>query len=171
MARVTLEDLLCMVRGYVRDNLPGDAPGELRVTLLSGRQITHTVLPFGPPPEPPADPPPPEPGAGAGRVPPPAPLPPCRHSEDFRDVVWFGQRQEPLFTPAQAAVVRQLWRAWENGTPGVSQETLIEGAALECGRLRDVFRGHPCWGTMIISPRRGLYMLNSQALYHAPPNA
>src|SRR2546423_10646790 len=62
----------------------------------------------------------------------PAPaLPPsCRHSADFRCVVWCGV--EYVFTPTQAAVVRQLWEAADEGTPSVGQATLLEGAGSDC---------------------------------------
>ena len=77
----------------------------------------------------------------------------ARHSDDFRFVVWYGS--EYSFTGTQAAVVEQLWTAWENGTPEVGDRKLIEVAGSEAERLRDLFKQaarqtHPAWGTMIV---------------------
>jgi hypothetical protein len=33
----------------------------------------------------------------------------------------------------------------------LSQETLLEVAESDCERLRWLFKGHPAWGTMIVS--------------------
>jgi hypothetical protein len=77
-----------------------------------------------------------------------------RHSEDFRSVDWNGTQY--FFTATQAAVVMALWQAWKNGTPVLSDETLIERAGLaDNARLRDSFRDHPAWGTMIVEANRG----------------
>lgn len=84
---------------------------------------------------------------------------PCRHGIDFASVVWFGASY--AFTGNQAAVVKLLWRAWENGTPCVRDETLTSAADRDetltaaadrddGARLGDLFRGHPAWGTMIV---------------------
>jgi hypothetical protein len=76
-----------------------------------------------------------------------------RHGPDFRSVDWCG-REYP-FTKAQAACVKVLWEAWENGTPEVGNYTILQAAKSEQSRLQDVFkqRGkmHPAWGTMIVS--------------------
>jgi hypothetical protein len=73
----------------------------------------------------------------------------CAHSPDFRSVRWLGESYD--FTAAQAVIVGMLWDAWERRTPDVGHETLLSGAGLETRRLADVFKGHPAWGTMIIS--------------------
>jgi hypothetical protein len=52
-------------------------------------------------------------GVAPGSVTPPAEQ--CRHSQDFRSVIWYGT--EYTFTGYQAAVVSQVWQAWQNGTP------------------------------------------------------
>jgi hypothetical protein len=79
------------------------------------------------------------------------PLPPARHTEDFRSVHWFGTTY--CFTEIQAQVVALLWEAWENGTPDVGQRTLRAQAQVQSDRLQDVFKdkghSHPAWGTMI----------------------
>src|SRR5262249_46621140 len=79
---------------------------------------------------------------------------PARHSDDYRSVHWFGT--DHSFTPNQAAVVAMLWQAWENGTPDVGYEALLQAADSQ-GRLVDVFKirvgkktkKHPDWGTMV----------------------
>lgn len=84
-------------------------------------------------------------------VPPAEPATPAldaRHSVDFRSVRWFGI--DYTFTPTQAAVVKSLWENWENETPDVGQDAILEGAGSECDRLRDLFRNHPAWGTLIV---------------------
>ena len=87
------------------------------------------------------------------KAPPPAdgrPLPPARHSKDFRSVHWYGDGYS--FTPTQAHCIKVLWEAWENGTPDVGQETILEHPEVEAEsrRLADVFKGHPAWGKMIV---------------------
>jgi hypothetical protein len=78
-----------------------------------------------------------------------APSPSARHSRDFRSVHWFGA--DHFFTPTQAACVKVLWEAWENGTPDLGQDSILEHPEVEAEseRLVDVFKGHPAWGTMI----------------------
>jgi len=71
----------------------------------------------------------------------------CKHSPDFRNVVWCGR--EFIFTGLQAAVVKVLWQAWELGTPDVGDAFLLESCASSGKRLRDVFKGNKAWGTMI----------------------
>jgi hypothetical protein len=81
---------------------------------------------------------------------PPAPaqtLPPARHSPDFRSVDWFGTPY--TFTASQAACVTLLWAAWKQGTPEMSDETILELAEFKNDRLYTLFRRHPAWGTMI----------------------
>lgn len=70
------------------------------------------------------------------------------HSPDFRSVNWYGTLHE--FTPQQAACVKVLWEAWENGTPAVGDATTLEAADSKAERLGLVFRDHPAWGTMIV---------------------
>jgi hypothetical protein len=84
-------------------------------------------------------------------------LPPTSHSPDYCAVRWHGEAY--TFTPTQAAVVRQLWEAWADGSPEVRQETLLEAADSTAGRLRDLFRGHPAWGNLIVPAAKGMYRL------------
>ena len=73
----------------------------------------------------------------------------CKHSSDFRSVVWFGDAFD--FTATQAACVKVLWENWENGTSEVSQETVLYIAGSVATRLVDLFKKHPAWGKMIVS--------------------
>lgn len=86
------------------------------------------------------------------------------HSADFHSVRWYGQNF--TFTHQQAAVVTLLWQAWENGTPDLGQEHLLERSGSESGRLRDVFKEsqgmHPAWGEMVVESRRGVYRLQER---------
>lgn len=85
----------------------------------------------------------------------------ARHSEDFSSVVWFGS--EYSFTKTQAACVRVLWEAWEQKTPDLKEETILERAGSEGSRLRDVFKSkggmHAAWGTMIVPAGKGRFRL------------
>jgi hypothetical protein len=85
----------------------------------------------------------------------PAIPPPARHSIDFRSVHWFGT--DYSLTATQAACVKVLWQAWENGTPELAQATILEDRDVESEstRLRDVFRNHSAWGTMIVPGKTG----------------
>jgi hypothetical protein len=85
-------------------------------------------------------------------------LQPCRHSPDFATVNWFGVTEH--FTPSQAAVVRLLWDAWENGTPAVRQAWLLEQAGSDSSKLSDVFKDNPSWGRTVVPGRqRGTFQL------------
>lgn len=85
--------------------------------------------------------------------------PRARHSPCFRSVYWYGTSY--AFTGNQAACVKLLWEMWENDTPDVSHEKLVETAevSMETGRVVDIFKinvagkstKHPAWGTMIVS--------------------
>jgi hypothetical protein len=85
----------------------------------------------------------------------------ARHGPDFASCWWFGAYY--TFTASQARAVAVLWAAWENGTPDVRQETLLESAGSESSRLDNLFRRHPAWGTMIVpGPQKGLFRLNEE---------
>jgi hypothetical protein len=92
----------------------------------------------------------------------PAPAHPGRsHSLDYRTCIWDGA--EYVFTRTQAACVRVLWEAADNGTAGVDQHTVLTEAESFQGRLDHVFRSnsrmHPAWGVMIQGLGHGLYRL------------
>ena len=75
-------------------------------------------------------------------------LQPCRHSVDFACVRWHGESYS--FTATQAAIVRVLWSAWEEGCPEIRQETLLDQVGSESRNLSDLFKGHPAWGKLIV---------------------
>jgi len=75
--------------------------------------------------------------------------PACRCSLDCRSVLWHGERFS--FTKSQAAVVKMLWAAWQNGTPDLGSETMLSEINSNLARLRDMFRSHPAFGSMIIA--------------------
>lgn len=83
---------------------------------------------------------------------------PARHSFDFRSVHWFGIDYN--FTPNQAAAVKMLWEAWENGTPDIGGDTLATKVDSDSRRARDIFKGHPAFGKMICpGTTKGTYRL------------
>lgn len=132
-SHTTLEDVLAVVRAYVRDAHPDDQPVRLAIWLKSGEQVR---LPISNP----------------------AAVAPCTHSEDYRSVRWYGQPYS--FTALQAAVVKLLWEAWQGGTPEVGQAVLLEAAGSAGSRVRDLFRGHAAWDDGAIGPgTRGTFRL------------
>lgn len=81
------------------------------------------------------------------------------HGPDFRDVTWYETKY--VFSAKQAACVRILWEAWEQGTPWIADGTLLQKANVgDRQRLRDVFRDHAAWGKMIVQgPQQDLHGL------------
>jgi hypothetical protein len=80
-------------------------------------------------------------------------------------VVWYGA--DYTFTATQAAAVSQLWQAWQNGTPDVGDQTILESIGSQARRLLDLFRDgnemHPAWGTMIVDGgTKGAHRLSGQ---------
>jgi hypothetical protein len=71
------------------------------------------------------------------------------HSPDFASVRWRGQVY--TFSPKQRRVVAALWRAREQGYEWVSTEALLEAAESLGGRVKELFKGHPAWGVLIVS--------------------
>jgi hypothetical protein len=74
------------------------------------------------------------------------------YSDDFRDIKWQGQSFG--LTPRQAEVVRLLYRAYENGTPQLSDKFICAALHTSESRLRDTFRKSKVWGTLIIPGNR-----------------
>jgi hypothetical protein len=73
-------------------------------------------------------------------------------------VHWFGTPYE--FTAQQAACIKVLWEARDNGTPTLGDATILEAADSDAERLGLVFRDHPAWGTMIVEgSTRGTHRL------------
>jgi hypothetical protein len=128
----------------------GRRPRSIRLDLEGADRPLHLPMP----------PPTPQPRQAAPAPPaPPAPQPRgVKHSPDFRCVNWYGQIYS--LTPAQAAVVRILWDAWENETPDVGQESLLESSGSESAKLSDVFKDSPAWNTLVVSGgSRGTFRL------------
>ena len=73
------------------------------------------------------------------------------HSDGWRSVRWYGTTYS--FTVNQARVVEPLWKAWEQRTPDVGDETLLIAVDHESppANLRNLFRTHAAWGTMIVA--------------------
>lgn len=83
------------------------------------------------------------------------------HSPDFRSLNWYGDPYK--FSAVQAAVVKVLWEARDNGTPDVGQQALLEEAGSESTRLVDVFKRNEAWGIVIVpGESAGTYRLGER---------
>lgn len=84
------------------------------------------------------------------------------HSPDFRTLQWHSDTYH--FSPTQARCISILFSAWERKHDAVSQETILTQAESDARRLRDLFRGHPAWGNLIVAgSTRGTFRLASRA--------
>lgn len=81
----------------------------------------------------------------------------AKAGDDFRSMNWYGTIHE--FTPTQAACIRVLWEHWKQETPTVGEQTILESAESNSPRLRDVFKNHAAWGTMIVPANKGAFKL------------
>lgn len=81
----------------------------------------------------------------------------CVAGPGFASIRWYGKQY--TFAAAQSRIVERLWHAWQAGTPDVHQSRLLEDTDSESQRLVDLFKGHPAWGTLIISTAKGVYRL------------
>ena len=79
-------------------------------------------------------------------------------SGDFRSCRWYGRYFR--FTYTQSKVVKLLFEAWQRGAPELAESTILNRVNSGAVRLYDLFRGHPAWGSLIITAGRGLYQLN-----------
>lgn len=86
-----------------------------------------------------------------------------RHLSDFRAVYWPGLGRF-AFTGKQAAAVRLLWEAMDDGSWEVGQNALLTAVGSDCLRLRDLFRRSPAWGAVIIQG-------TAPGMYRLPPGA
>jgi hypothetical protein len=81
------------------------------------------------------------------------------HSQDFSSVRVNGV--EYTFSPIQAACVKVLYEAWQNGTPDVSSSYLLSDIESDSRHIRDIFKFCPAWKTLIVPGlARGTYRLN-----------
>jgi hypothetical protein len=131
----------------------GQVPVYLTLTLPDGRKEKRPVptppgvLPFPVPPEPAED-----------EEAEPRPLDElCRR--------FFWPQPHPgvtfRFSEKQSRVVKSLLEARARRAPDVEQRKLLDAADSDTGRVRDLFRGHPAWGTMIVQGEvSGTYRLN-----------
>ena len=55
----------------------------------------------------------------------------------------------PLLYDEEA--IRILWNAGKNSTPEVGHDYILVEIGSDSSRLRDIFKGHPAWNTMIVS--------------------
>ena len=128
-----LVDLLKSAREYCAMFVPDEIPSYVEIMLQGGEIIRHPL--------------------------PRVALAARHHSVDFRSVVWDGIPY--ALTGTQAAIVAILWAEWQAGTPEVSQAALLEGVGSLTARVRELFRGSPAWGTLIVSgSRKGTLKLN-----------
>jgi hypothetical protein len=146
-----LDDFHSVARHYINTITNGTRRPVVMVAYLDDGQIIPIPIP---------------PAAGLGLKTRPDPT----HSEDFHSVNWYGTVYS--FSDTQAAVVALLWKAWENGSPEVGCSYLVENAVEEPEdadqfyrkpKLSDIFKGHPAWGTLIASTRKGNYFLSREA--------
>ena len=89
-----------------------------------------------------------------------------RHSKDFSFVHWNGT--DHSFTKTQADAVSEWWQAIVNGTPDLRDETVLAeiGAKGRNPNLRDIFKDHPAWGTMIVRGiRKGTHRLSPTDIF------
>jgi len=79
-------------------------------------------------------------------------------SDDYRSGRWKHHRF--TFSTTQAAVMEKLHFNWKQGTPEVSKDTLLDAAGSDGRELRDLFRRHEAWKTLITQGSRpGLWRL------------
>jgi len=101
---------------------------------------------------------------GVGPRPAPAPTasagdaPVLQQEADFRVLHFRGQTWH--LGPMQASVVRQLHEAWRSGQHWVSGKVVLSKAGASSMRMRDLFKAHPGWRTLLLSDGRGQYRLN-----------
>lgn len=139
-------NLLAAIQQYVSSKYIGQTAVELSLRLSGGGRVKEPI----PPTAVRIDVPPQQVWASG-----PAP----KHTEGFRRVYWPGLG-EFTFSWKQGAAVRELWAAWEEQSPGVSQEAVLQAAESDCARLYDLFRRHSAWGVLIIQgDKSGTYRL------------
>ena len=81
------------------------------------------------------------------------------HSADYRRVDWRGKRFH--FSPMQSQVVSLLHEEFKEGRDELGDAVLLEGSDSTGRYLRDIFRRHCAWGTLIIAGEsKGTHKLN-----------
>jgi hypothetical protein len=133
--RPSFEELLRAVRAFLTG--PKVHPVHLDVKLSDGSHFQCPVGLFGVPQE-------------------------CMHNDTFSECRWRGTPYE-FPDVAQAQVVRLLWRAWEEGKPGLRGPVIFDSpegivADTDASWVSDLFKNHPAWGAMI-DEQGGLFTL------------
>ena len=70
------------------------------------------------------------------------------HSPDFASVRWNGHLY--ALAAKQRRVVKVLWDAFEQGSPCVSGDYLLEVAGAASPRVADLFKRSPAWESLIV---------------------
>jgi hypothetical protein len=82
-----------------------------------------------------------------------------RVGPDGRSVNLRGE--EFSLTPTQAQVFDILYKAYQNGTPDVSEAYIIDHLGYEKGKVKDVFKRHDNWQKLIVKgARKDTFRLN-----------
>ena len=83
------------------------------------------------------------------------------HAPDYSEVRLHGVPY--FFTgPIQQAVVRILHAAAEAGSPWKSGKAVLAEARSAGTKMGHLFSRHPCWGTLLLSNKRGQYRLRTE---------
>ena len=81
------------------------------------------------------------------------------HSPDYRRVDWQGKKFR--FSPMQSRVVRLLHEEFKEGRDELGAAVLLDGSDSTGEYVRDIFRRHCAWGTLIIAGEsKGTHKLN-----------
>ena len=81
------------------------------------------------------------------------------HSVDYRRVDWQGKKFR--FSPMQSRVVRLLHEEFKEGRDELGAAVLLDGSDSTGEYVRDIFRRHCAWGTLIIKGEgKGTHKLN-----------
>src|SRR5688572_4232062 len=136
MSQPTAFQISDLVRRWVEHQFgPHARPGRVVIDLIGAPPVTIPILGQGPP------------TAEAVRTQPAVEAGASQSGDDFRSVLWHGQVY--AFSAAQAKVVAALWAARENGQPDVPDDQLVRASGAANGKLDNVFKGSPAWGTLI----------------------
>lgn len=73
---------------------------------------------------------------------------PLHFSDDYRSARWGNLSFR--FSIKQSAVMEILHRNWLRRTPELSKQALLEAANSDGKDVRDLFRGHDAWNTLIV---------------------
>ncbi|MDA1239406.1 MAG: hypothetical protein O2798_01040 [Chloroflexi bacterium] len=86
-----------------------------------------------------------------------------QHSRDYRTIVLRDQQH--LLTAPQAAAVRKLHTAHQEGLPALSTRELLDDTQSNASKVSELFKRSSAWPTVVVrADRRGMYRLN------LPPN-